>query len=442
MPATNLRRIFILAGLVSLFLSYLGIWFRLINDPIERTGSDFIAFYSAGRIAQSQGAARVYDPELQQQIQQEQVGFPLAPGQILLYNHLPFLIPILRIIVSTDYVASFYRWVCLLIALYLTGIVILSQTLKVAGVDKNSILLTAMGAFLFLPVFFSLMNGQDTAFLFLGTTIWVYGLMTGKEYIAGLGLSLTTVRPHIALFLAIPMLFRYRKVFAGFLLGSGFLGFLSLLILGSSGAREFINILLLSASGEWYGMKENAMYNLIGILTRMIPQLEAGIIRSLGWIVYGLSMVVLCILWFRTKDLRNRALPPLTGSSKASATNFANSRQRNHAAWFRLTQNERAKNSLIGLSVTLALFVVPHLHLHDLSLLLIPIYELIWRSKETGYPKTSLAVLTPVAVSLAFLIGNLSYYLQYTIPYLIMLALAVYPYRERFKIAIAIPHRS
>jgi putative effector of murein hydrolase LrgA (UPF0299 family) len=401
MQPANIRRIFIVAGVISLFISYLGIWIRLINDPVERTGSDFIAFYTAGRIANSEGIASVYHPALQQQVQQEEVGFPLAQGQVLLYNHLPFLIPLLQVIVNTNYVASFYRWIILLGALYLIGITVLSQTLKRAEIDRSSTLLTAVGAILFLPVFFSLMNGQDTAFHFLGAAIWMYGLLSGREYLAGFGLSLATVRPHIALLLAIPMLFRYRKVFVGFLLGSGILALFSFLILGTSGIKQFIDILFVSAGGEWFGMKENAMYNLIGLLTRAVPQLEAGVIRTLGWIVYGIAVIGLCILWFKTRDL---------------------------------------KNGHIGLSIILTLFFVPHLHFHDLALLLIPIYELILRSKEPGYLKTSIAILMPIAISLVLLISNASYYLQYTIPYLIMFMLAAYPVYQRFKMPVRVSH--
>jgi len=80
MQISGVRRIFIIAGIVSLFVSYLGIWIRFINDPVERTGADFIHFYSAGRLAQSEGAAHVYDLLLQQKIEEQQVGFPLAPG--------------------------------------------------------------------------------------------------------------------------------------------------------------------------------------------------------------------------------------------------------------------------------------------------------------------------------------------------------------------------
>lgn len=389
MKVTSVRRVFIITGLVSLFVSYLGVWVRFINDPVERTGSDFIAFYSAGRVAQEEGMEKVYDPLLQQQIQEEEVGFPLVHGQVLLYNHLPFLLPILQTLVNMNYVASFYRWVILLIALYITGIVILIRGLPQVSVDRNSNWLTAFASFLFLPVFFSLMNGQDTAFLFLGIALWMYGLLSGKELFAGLGLSLATVRPHFALFLAIPMLFRYRKIFIGFMLGSGILASLSLLILGQNGTMQFINILLLSAGGEWYGMKESAMYNLIGLLTRTIPLLEADTIRLLGWIVYLIAATCLCVLWSRTKDM---------------------------------------SHGLIGFSVALALFAAPHLHFHDLALLLIPIYEIIRASQNNGVLKTSIVIAIPITISLLFLLINISPYLQYTVPYLIMLLLAIIPY--------------
>lgn len=403
MNASSLRRIFISAGLVSLLGSYLGIWVRFMSDPVQRTGSDFIHFYSAGKIAQNEGMAHVYDLSLQQGYQEEQVGFPLVPGQVLPYNHLPFLIPILQTIVSADYVSSFYKWVLIMLFVYLISNLVFYWILRRAGMSQRATLLTVTGGLLFLPVFFSLMNGQDTAILFVGISIWVYGLTSGKDMAAGLGLSLSTVRPHIALILALPMLFHYRKVFLGFMLGSGILALLSFSILGTSGTRDFIDVLLVSAEGQWYGMKQFAMFNLIGLLTRSAPQLEAGTIRALGWGVYGLTLVFLCVVWSKTKGLRNR---------------------------------------LIGLSVTLALFAAPHLHFHDLALLLIPVYEFIRLSRETGHLKPPVESSLPIALSLLLLLSNLTPFLQYTIPYIMLLVLAVYPYYATRRTTATAPHQS
>src|SRR5215207_8524185 len=172
MATSPLHRVFVVTGIISLFASYLGLWIRFINDPVERTGSDFIAFYSAGRVAQDKGYSRVYDPLLQQAVQEEQVGFPLVKGQVLLYNHLPFLVPVLRFLVNRDYVHSFYRWVFLLVAFYIVSLILLSKSVPDSDTDPRIVWLTALGGFLFLPLFFSLMNGQDTAILFLGVALW------------------------------------------------------------------------------------------------------------------------------------------------------------------------------------------------------------------------------------------------------------------------------
>ena len=364
----------------------------MINNPVERTGSDFIAFYSAGRVAQTEGTTHVYDLNLQQEIQEREVGFGLIPGQVLLYNHLPFLIPILQAIVSTNYVNSFYLWVFLLIGLYVTGLLFLSQSLKDEELTSRDIWLVGVGGFLFLPLFISLINGQDTAFLFLGAAIWMYGLLSGKEMLAGFGLSLTAVRPHISIMLALPMLFHYRKTFIGFVLGAGGLALFSTLILGVEGTTGFINLIRISAGGEWHGMKENAMYNLIGLITRIFPALGASTIRIAGWGVYGITTIILCVFWARSKDLDAGKL---------------------------------------GATIILALFTVPHLHIHDLTLLLIPIYELIHYSAGNDRLKTSIATVLPIAISLLLLLGNISPLLQYTFPYLVMIILIAYPYYSK-----------
>src|SRR5215216_176008 len=108
-------------GTSSLLIIYLVWWGRMIGDPVERSGADFIALYSAGRIAQAHGFASIYDIELQQKIEQEVVGFQLAEGHVLLYNHMPYLVPLLTLVSNDNYVESFKRWVLVLISIYLIG---------------------------------------------------------------------------------------------------------------------------------------------------------------------------------------------------------------------------------------------------------------------------------------------------------------------------------
>ena len=403
MKRSSRLRIFIAASMAALFISYLGIWMRLINDPVERTGADFIHFYSAGRIAQLYSPSHVYDLALQQEMEEEQVGFPLAQEQILPYNHMPFLIPVLQAIVDENYVGSFYRWDALMIIVYMLGAAVMGLVLTQAGLQRQWVLIAQIGGLLFLPYFFSLMNGQDTALVFLGAAIWVHSMLSGRPLLAGLGLSMTTVRPHIALLLALPMLFHNRKIFLGFLLGSGVLASLSISILGLQGTQEFIDILLLSAAGTGHGIKQAAMFNLIGLLMRIMPWLGEDGVRLMGWVIYGTAIIALCVLWSKRNFLQD---------------------------W------------RIGLTVTLAVFVAPHLHFHDLTLLLIPLFEMMRLSRANDVFKMPTAVAAPLAISILLLMSNISPSLQYTIPYLIMLALVSYPYWARARADATVLHQS
>jgi len=384
MKRVDFRRVFVIAGLLTLVIVYAVLWAQMISSSAERTGSDFIVFYTAGRIAQTDGAVHVYEPELQQDVQEAEVGFPLAPGQVLLYNHVPYLIPILTVLISGNYVASFIRWAVLLLALCVAGVCLLAGLLRRAGSGQAEVWVAAAGMLTFFPIFVSLMNGQDTAFTFFGLCLWLVGLLTGRDWLAGLGLALTTIRPHVTVLLAIPFLFRRQKVFGWFCVGAVVLGLISLLLLGFDGMRGFLDLLLVSASGEWYGLKEPVMVNLVGLLWRIAPGLGGEIIRMTGWAVYGLALVGLCVLWARSRDI-----------------------------------NEKH----IGLAATLAVFAAPHLHYHDLTLLLVPLVAAQLVLVRGGFLRAREAGLAPLVVSFMLLFGSLIPALKYNVPYLVMILL-------------------
>jgi len=133
------------------------------------------------------------------------------------------------------------------------------------------------------------------------------------------------------------------------------------------------------------------------MMIRTFPWLEMETIRTTGWILYGVAIIGLCILWARNKTVHE---------------------------------------GQIGSTITLALFIVPHLHFHDLALLLIPIFEIIRLTAQNKERKTSIAIIIPLSVSLLLLASNASPILQYAIPYIIMLALAGYPYFSKSKTTI------
>jgi hypothetical protein len=103
-------------------------------------------------------------------------------------------------------------------------------------------------------------------------------------------------------------------------------------------------------------------------------------------VVYGLTLIGLCILWRRTRLI-----------------------------------NEKQ----IGLAIVLAVFAVPHLHYHDLTLLLVALAAALLILAREGFLDTQRAALVPLALSIVFLFSNLTQILKLNFPYLVMLLLGL-----------------
>lgn len=338
----NLTFVFQATLTVSLVFIYAYQWKTMIASPALRTGTDFISYYAVGRIARERGYSEIYDVALQREYQQREVGFELGEKQTLLYLHVPFTAPLVALVTDGEYTASFMRWTLLMLGIFLVAGALIGRRLFLEWDPKTrrSIL---TGIILFFPSFYSLLLGQDTAILFLGATLWLAGLFRKNDTLTALGLALTTVRPHICLTLAIPTLFANRRIWWRFVAFAGALALFSVLLIGSDGTLDFINILRIGAGGDWFGMNEADMPNLLGLSMRLCPACDPAPLRTFGWVIYALGFVVASLLWKRDK-----------GNSISSA----------------------------GPTALIALFTAPHLHYHDLTLLLIPFLVLTLQGIE------------------------------------------------------------
>jgi hypothetical protein len=133
-----------------------------------------MAFYAAGRIAQEHGFAQVYNIDLQHEVEQDTVGFDLAQQQALLYNHLPFLMPILVLLVDAKYAESFVHWAILMLVTYSIACLYFLKTTS-GNKDKreysillcqNAVLKTLNKPIEFIPLALSL--------LLVGTKQWLF----------------------------------------------------------------------------------------------------------------------------------------------------------------------------------------------------------------------------------------------------------------------------
>lgn len=274
--------------------------------------SDFPAFYSAARTWQNRG--NPYD--LEQQCGRQ---IPIRGEPCLPFAHPPILLPLISLISTDDFVASYYRWTIVLLIVALICVLPLYKISRDWQLSVQSVL--------FLPLVISLALGQDTAFALLGVLLWIWLLLEGKDFWAGLALSLAVVKPQIAVLLGIPLLFARPKAFAGFFAGGALLTLFSFALVGVEGFTGLLNIVRVMSQGQGFGVNPQHMISVTGLLVR------AGLSASWSWVFVALALVGITVLWLKLGITRQT----------------------------------------LSVALVLALFCAPHLHLHDLSLLSAPI---------------------------------------------------------------------
>jgi len=285
----SFRRLFTIGGLLSLAIIYAALWVRMVASPVERTGADFIALYAAGRITLTGHLSDVYVPQIQQAQEEAVLEFPIESTDLNPFVHPPFILPLLALVALLPYTAAFHVWALFMLALYGISAWFLVRTIPQLHKDRGLII----SIFLFFPAFVSILNGQNSAILFFGAALWLYGLINHDDRLAGIGLALTTIRPHIAILLAVPLIFKRRKIWWWFVGAATVLVVFSMALIGWRGAENYLHMLTISASGEGYKIHEFAMVNFIGLLRRLAPGIPSASVRLIGWLVYAGALVLL-----------------------------------------------------------------------------------------------------------------------------------------------------
>jgi hypothetical protein len=210
----------------------------------------------------------------------------------------------------------------------------------------------------------------------------MFSLLEKREARAGIGLALTSLSPLIAGALGLPLLVTRRKASLWFVLAMLVLMIYSLTLIGFQGVKDFIGLLRLSSQGEGYGLNQASMYNLLGFLIRSFPSVNIDKIRSIAWAASILSILAMCIYWWN--------------------------------------KQERLNIKHICMAVVLATFTAPHLHLHGLSYLLLPLLGITIMLYDQGRKEIAL-LLIPITSTILLLILFLASGWNFAIYYLLML---------------------
>ena len=189
------------AALIAFFLVLAALWFRY-GFPLVQTkymeGNDFLVFYAGGKLAFSR---ELYNPEA---VKAVQLRFAGMTDPALPFNRLPYLGAVYWPLAQLPFATAAAVWQTLSLAA-LIGFLALWRPPP----PNVSILVDAV----FMPVAVALLNGQDINFLLLFIALCYRDLRRGREFRAGVWLSLCVAKYHLfpffIVFVVAPRLWRF-----------------------------------------------------------------------------------------------------------------------------------------------------------------------------------------------------------------------------------------
>ena len=377
----------------SMLLIYVAVFFQLRGQLLQGY-SDFISFYTAGKILQRGAAHRLYDLHLQYDIQHE-----VAPDVSIRQAALPFVRPpfeawLFLPLAYLPYSVAFIVWNLVNCGCLLT-VTLLLRT-EIPELQRFSSLAIWLAVVSYFPVFVTFLQGQDSILL-LVIYVVAYKLLSRNAYFAG-GIVLGLGIIKFTLLLPFLVLFAVRKRFdlvAGFALTCLALLGISLATVGASTVSYYPQFLLSIDSVAKGVNVPKDMPNLRGLLTVITRStLSSAVSLTL------LAAVSLLLLIYAIRNW-NPNLPSLPDGRTRFGLGFS-------------------------LSLVTTILVSYHCHSFDLSLLILPIASVLGLllSRQAVTPGDKFLVWSLVAVVFSPIYIVFSFFVKY--PALISLLLLLF----------------
>lgn len=237
----RLRRM-LLAGMFAMLMAYAAVAYHL-RIQIAHGYSDFISFYAAGKILQPGEADRLYDLNLQYQVQQEYAPEARIRAGALPYVRPPFeawlFVPLARV----SYLPAFLLWDAFTFGC-IVAVAVLARS-HIPGLHGIPVALIILALVSYFPIFLTLIQGQDAGLLMLIVFLSYMALRRSREFVGGMILALGTFKFHIILLFLLPFAVARRvRILAGFCLVALLLVGVSLWTTGWHALSEYPSYLL------------------------------------------------------------------------------------------------------------------------------------------------------------------------------------------------------
>jgi glycosyl transferase family 87 len=336
-PSLSSIRPFLLVWAIYSAGILLGVHFLLFPSGLPER-MDFRQLYAGGYLARTD-PANLYEYARQKEVQDALVS--KAEG-LLPFIRPPYeawlVSPLTRLPYRRAYVCFLCVNLLLLMASFFVGRDIFSRRGIIAQPRPG------LQLFAFFPVTVAMVQGQDSILFLLGLCVVYRVLKAGRIGLAGAVLGLLVFKPQVATPVALFLVARYGiSLLAGFAAGGTLVFAASIAVVGWQGFVALVRVLLLTGSVSVSG---NLPAGSLGVVPFIMPNLRGLILGLSGWIlsgkiIFALTIIVtVCVVLWAVRVVKRSGLEP---------------------------------DAALALATTCAVLVSYYLHIHDLTMMQIPL---------------------------------------------------------------------
>jgi hypothetical protein len=289
---------------LAVFFVCFGGWYAATGGLCDYMGADYRAFYASARIASERGFVRVYDLTIQDLYQRplyDQCAsatnrLPYAPVPM---PYLPAFVLLFLPMALLPYFTAYGVWVVLNLALIVLYMIRFKRAL---GPENGGDILPLL--LICLPIFSNAFLGQVNGWMLICLGEFFLAMQRGKDFRAGAWLFGLLVKPQTLILLLPGLLLKRRyKALLGFAAVCMAILLISIVLVGRSGLKELVLLLLQSLTGEKASNSHfEVMMNWRSLaynLGLVIPQPASWALAIAGM---AATVLVVIVLWLRPVD--------------------------------------------------------------------------------------------------------------------------------------------
>jgi len=306
------------------------------KDKVAQGNSDFVIYYTAVQLVRDGHGGQLYDLEYQKRYQQSLLpGIRFRDG-LLPYNHPPFEVVLFLPLSFLSYLNAFCIWDLISMSCFVVGLALLLKESKGPRMPTELVISGCLG---FLPLTVCLLQGQDSALVFLAYSLTFYNLKRSRDFLAGLSLSLALIKFQVLLAIFPLLVLKKRSsLLRGFFCGTICAVGVSAAVVGIGGLLSYLTLLReMIGSVNRYGIYPLQMHCLRGQIYALLYQNHPFLSQALTIGACALMLGLLLVAW--------------------------------KGEWNTESQDFELKFSLL---IIVSLLISPHLNFHDLSILILP----------------------------------------------------------------------